>query len=207
MKKWLLIVGLGILALIVAASIFAHLQLSGALSGVAQTVSPGDLMPPFSLQDYDGAPHTLDQYAGKIIVLDFCSHKCPFSRGVDPDTAALARAYADNEQVVVLGLDSHYDTTANEIKAYAEANGLPQPILLDPGNRYADAVGALVTPDFFVIDQQGRLAYRGAFDNRVRPDSAGSRVYVADAVAALLAGEEVSPTQVSSWGCTIKRAP
>lgn len=207
MKRWLIIAGVLIAALLVAAGSVIHLQLSGALSGVPRTVEPGDVMPGFSLTDYEGVTHTLEQYAGKIVVLDFCSHKCPFSLGVDPDTAALARRYADNDAVVVLGIDSHYDTSAEEIRVYAEANSIPQPILRDPENRYADAAGARVTPEFFVIDPSGRLAYRGAFDNRIRPDSAGSRHYVADAVEALLAGEPVSPDQAPSWGCTIKRVP
>ncbi len=206
MKKWLLIGAAAVALLVIVAVVVVHLQLSGALSGVERTVRPGDAMPPFSLTDYDGNTHTLEQYAGKIVVLDFCSHKCPFSVGVDPHTAALSHQYADNDEVVFLGIDSHYDTTHEEIRAYAEEAGLPHPIVRDPENRYADAVGALVTPDFYVIDADGVLAYRGAFDNRLRPDNEGSRPYVADAIEALLTGGEVSPDHVPSWGCTIKRA-
>ena len=207
MKKFLLIGLVVLVLLVIGAGVFAHLQLSGAMSGVARTVTPGEPMPAFSLTDYEGDTHSLDDYEGKVLVLDFCSHKCPFSVGVDPHTAALSRAYADNGDVVFLGIDSHYDTSFDEIEAYVTSADIPHPIVRDPENRYADAVGALVTPDFYVVDQSGRLAYRGAFDNRIRPDSEGSRPYVANAIEALLAGGEISPTQVPSWGCTIKRAP
>ena len=206
MKKWILIV-LALLAMgAVVGGMMAHLQLSGAFSGVARTVEPGGRMPAFSLTDFAGADHALEHYLGQIVVLNFCSHKCPFSVGIDDDFAALVRAYEDNDQVVFFGIDSHYDTTADEIRAYAEANNLPQPILRDPDNAYADAVGALVTPDIYVIAADGILAYRGAFDNRVIPDRAGSRPYVADAIEALLDGNPVNPSRVASWGCTIKRA-
>lgn len=205
MKKYLIIAGIVLAALAAVAFVAVRMQLSGALSGVAQPVRPGDRMPPFSLTDHLGNTHTLEQYAGKIVVLDFSSHKCPFSLGVDPHFAALARQYADNAALVFLGIDSHYDTSIQEIRDYAEASQLPFPILKDVDNLYADAAGALVTPDFFVIDQEGRLAYRGSFDNRIRPDSAGSRGYVAEAVAALLAGKRPDPAHVRAWGCTIKR--
>ncbi len=205
MKKYLLIACAIALTLIVVAVVVIRMQLSGAMSGVPQTVKPGDMMPSFSLMDHLGNTHSLEQYAGKIVVLDFCSHKCPFSIGVDPQFAALVRQYADNDQVVFLGIDSHFDTSIEEIRAYVEEQNLPHPVLKDPDNKYADAVGALVTPDFYVLDQQGRLAYRGSFDNRIRPDSAGSRGYVAEAVAALLAGRKPDPAHVRAWGCTIKR--
>ncbi len=206
MKKWWLLIAV-LLMVAIAGGVVARLQLTGAFSGVSSVVAVGDAMPKFSLLDYKGNRHTLEQYAGKIIVLDFCSHKCPFSRGVDQDFAALARTYENNNKVVFLGIDSHYDTTEKEIQEYVNIANLPQPILRDPGNQYADAVGALVTPDFFVVDKEGKLAYRGAFDDRLIPDRSGSKTYVAYAIDQLLTDIPVNPTHVPAWGCTIKRAP
>ncbi len=206
MKKALIILAV-LLVVIIGGAIFARLQLTGSFSGISGGVDIGDTMPPFSLQDCTGNTHSLEEYAGKIVVLDFCSHKCPFSRGMDQDLAALVRSYADNDKVVFLGIDSHYDTTEQEIREYINIADLPQPILRDPGNQYADAVGALVTPDFFIIDEEGKLAYRGAFDDRIIPDNKGDKTYVAYAIEALLTGIPINPTHVPAWGCTIKRAP
>ena len=206
MKKWVLIVCVVLTLALVAAIILVPLQLSGAFSDVSATVQVGDPMPDFSLADYNGKTHTLKQYAGKIVVLVFCSHKCPFSRGIDQNLAAMARSHDNNENIVFLGIDSHYDTTAEEIRAHAVAMGLPYPILRDPGNAYADAVGALVTPDIFIVSKKGELAYRGAFDNRLIPDRPGSIGYAANAIDALLIEILVNPTHVPAWGCTIKRA-
>ncbi len=205
MKKWFLLIAV-VLIVAIAGGIVARLQLTGAFSGISSVVEVGDSMPKFSLLDYKGNRHTLEQYAGKIIVLDFCSHKCPFSRGIDLDLAALVRAYANNDQVVFLGIDSHCATTEQEIKEYVNIMDLPQPILRDPGNQYADAAGALVTPDFFIIDKEGKLVYRGAFDNRIIPDRPGDKTYVAYAIEALLTDIPVNPVHVPAWGCTIKRA-
>lgn len=204
MKKVLVIGAVILVLLLVVAAVAVPLVLSGSLSGVSKTVDIGAAMPDFSLLDYTGSTHTLKQYSGKIVVLIFCSHKCPFSRGIDQDLASLASRYS-SDKVVFLGIDSHYDTSVDEIRQYAVGSGLPQPILRDPGNHYADTAGALVTPDIFVIDKQGKLAYRGAFDNRMTPDGSGSRTYLADAIEALLNDIPLNPTHVPSWGCTIKR--
>ena len=206
MKKWLVLIAV-LMVVLIAGGVVARLKLSGALSGIPSVVVVGDAMPDFSLQDCKGNTHRLKQYGGKIVVLEFCSHKCPFSRGIDQDLAALVRFYADNDNVIFLGIDSHYDTTDQEIREYINIADLPQPILRDPGNQYADAVGALVTPDFFLIDKEGKLAYRGAFDNRILPERPGDKAYVAYAIEALLTDIPVNPTHVPAWGCTIKRAP
>lgn len=207
MKKWGLLIGVVLALILIGASILVPLQLSGSFSDVPETVKIGDVMPNFSLKDYNDQTHTLKQYAGKIVVLVFCSEKCPFSRGIDQDLAELVRSHELDENVVFLGIDSHYDTTAEEIRSYAIAMGLPQPILLDSGNYYADAVGALVTPEVFIVNKEGKLAYRGAFDNRLIPDKAGSISYAANAIDALMIDILVNPTRVPAWGCTIKRAP
>jgi hypothetical protein len=67
-------------------------------------------------------------------------------------------------------------------------------------------VGAKTTPEIFVVDKDGKLAYHGAFDDRAQPDKKGKTPYVENAVKALLDGKAVDPKEVKSWGCGIKRA-
>ena len=172
----------------------------------AQTLRIGDNLPDFQLQDPMGENHSLSDYAGKIVVLNFCSQECPWSRGADAKINEVARAYAAKE-VVFLGVDSHHSTPPEAIKAHAEKAGVPYPILKDTGNAYADKVHAQRTPEIFIVDRQGKLAYHGAFDNRTRPDQEGDINYVADALDALLAGQKIAKPEAAAWGCTIKRAP
>jgi len=174
-------------------------------AAVGRSPAIGAPMPGFTLTDVAGKTHTLEQYKGSIVVLDFMSQECPYSRGVDASLPELVKAYAD-KGVVVLGIDSHKSTTPEQMKAYAEKAGLTHALLKDTGNSYADAAGATRTPEFFVVDKDGKVAYHGAYDDRKVPDKAGTVSHVRNAIDDLLAGRAVQTPEVDAWGCTIKRA-
>jgi len=188
----------------------AFLGALGACSPAQSAAGPvpaiGAAMPDFTLKDHEGKDHTLSALKGKIVVLDFSSQECPYSRGVDKDgLVALANEYAA-KGVVFLAIDSHKSTTPEQIKQYAAENKIPFPVLKDTGNKYADAVGATRTPEFYVLDKDLKLAYHGAFDDRKDPEKSGEKPYVKNALEDLLAGRPVKESQVAAWGCSIKRA-
>ena len=190
--------------------VVSFLVAMGACSSAQSTAGPvpaiGAVVPDFTLKDYEGNDHTLSALKGKIVVLDFSSQECPYSRGVDKTgIVALANEYAA-KGVVVLAIDSHKGTTPEQIKQYASDNKVPYPVLKDVGNKYADAVGASRTPEFYVLDKDLKLAYHGAFDDRKDPEKAGEKPYVKNALEDLLAGRPVKESQVAAWGCSIKRA-
>jgi peroxiredoxin len=202
--KWF-VRGITVLAaLAIAGGAVAYVMLTGTLPLADAGLQPGAEMPDFKMEDYNGKEHSLKEYRGKIVVLDFCSQHCPFSRGADKQLITLTKKYKDNKDVVFLGIDSHHSTKPEEIKEYAEKRGLIHPILKDVDNAYADKTGAQVTPEIYIVGRDGKLAYRGAFDNRTGPEQEGDKHYAADAIAALLAGEAVEPARVKAWGCTIK---
>ncbi|MFA7691713.1 MAG: redoxin domain-containing protein [Candidatus Hydrogenedentales bacterium] len=205
MNKWVAL-GIAVVILVgIAAAVYIPLKLSGAFSKIPVTVRIGEPMPDFRCSDYNDKVHTLKQYEGKVVVLVFCSQKCPFSLGIEQQLSALVQFYQPNEKLVFLGIDSHMGTTTAEIKNHAQTMALPYPILKDNDAFYADATGARVTPEIFIIDKKGILAYRGAFDNRLLPERPGSIPYTAQAIEALLSDLLVNPTEVTAWGCTIKR--
>ncbi len=191
--------------LLVCLLCIAVVPLNGCASE-STSASPkiGSILPNFELKDLKGTVHTLKQYAGKIVVLEMCSIECPWSKGADPHLVELSKQYAD-DGVVFIGIDSHKSTTVEDIKAYAEKNGKSYTILKDVDNKYADAVGAKTTPEVYVVDKVGKLAYHGAFDNRQQDTAKGDKAYVADAIAAVLAGKVPDPSEAKSWGCSIKR--
>ena len=200
---------IGILAavaavVVIGAVAFAYLTLTGALSGVSAELQIGDAMPDFEMEATDGETYRLSEYEGEIVVLDFCSHLCPWSEGVDVHMPAVYEEYSE-QGVVFLGIDSHYDVDLDEIRDYVEEAGKPYPVLKDENHAYADLVGARITPEIFVINEEGYLVYQGAFDNRIRPTTEGAANYLRNTLDALLAGDPVPRERVSAWGCTIKR--
>jgi thiol-disulfide isomerase/thioredoxin len=194
-------VAFAVLAMMVGATVFWW---QASDNPVMAETAVGQALPAFDLSDVDGKEHSLAQYAGKIVVVEFCNLGCPYSRGTDPDIIALAQGYA-SKGVVVLGIDSNAANTPADIKKHATETGKTYPILKDPENKYADAVGAKTTPEIYVVDKGGKLAYHGAFDDRAQPDKKGKTPYVENAVKALLDGKAVDPKEVKSWGCGIKR--
>lgn len=164
----------------------------------------GDKAPNFTMKDYTGKAHTLEDYRGKVVVLDFSSQHCPYSKAADPHFAKLHEEFKD-QGVVILSIDSHNATPPEDIAEYAEENELPFPILKDEGNAYADKMAAQRTPEVFILDKEGTIMYHGAFDDGRMPGE-GDKTYVKDALTAILAGEDVNPATTKAIGCTIKRA-
>jgi peroxiredoxin len=165
----------------------------------------GAAFPDFKLTDTTGKEHSLANYKDKIVVLNFCTQECPFSRGADPSINELATAYADND-VVFLGVDSNKNLEPAAIQAHIDEAKIPYPILKDTDNKLADAVGARVTPEIYVIGKDGKLAYHGAPDDRAGPTETPKAHYLKDALDALTAGKAVEKSTVKAWGCGIKRA-
>ncbi len=176
------------------------------ISCQGKALNIGDSMPDFNLKDYDGKEHSLSQYKGKIVVIEFCSQECPYSRGADPDLVKLHTKYS-TKGVVFLGIDSHFKTQPEEIKKYALEVKKPYPILKDFENKFADKVEAKVTPEIFIVDKDGKIAYHGAFDDRKGPDGQPTEKYTENALEALLSGKPIEKTETKAWGCTIKRVP
>ena len=164
----------------------------------------GATVPGFTMTDQNGEEHRLQDYEGKIVVLDFSSQECPYSRAADPQLNELVKTW-EGKNVVLLSIDSHAGTTPEQIAAYAKDKELTFTILKDEANAYADALGASRTPEFFVVDKEGKLAYHGAFDDGREPGD-GKTHYLEDAVTALLAGETPDPATTKPIGCGISRA-
>lgn len=176
-----------------------------AAPALAEEAEIGKAAPGFEMADETGKTHTLEDFKGKIVVLDFCSQKCPYSRGADPELSKLAKKYAEKE-VVFIGVDSHRSTTPEEIKQYKSETGKWYPILKDTGNKYADKMGAQRTPEIYIIDQEGVLVYHGGFAPSSNWKEKGEKDFISATLDALLAGEEVPQPKTAAWGCTIKRA-
>ena len=201
----------GAMALAVAGIAAAFVLVSSGLvsAAVPPALEVGKVVPDFKLKDYEGKEHALTGAKGKIVVLAFTSQRCPYSKGAETSFAKLADEYG-SKGVVFFSIDSNSKTTVEEIAKYAtEENDtgkkLPYPILKDEGNGYADAVGASRTPEIFIADKDGKLAYHGAIDNQKKMTDSGYKSFAQAAIDELLAGKPVSEPSHSAYGCGIQR--
>ena len=147
-----------------------------------------------------------------VVVAFLCNH-CPFVVHLKSEFAAFARQYKD-KGIATIAISANDVSTHPSDGPVQMADDAVQydycfPYLYDESQEVARAYGAECTPDLYLFDSKLKLVYRGQFDSS-RPGN-GIEVTGIDlrkAVDALLAGEEISPNQRPSIGCSIKwKAP
>ena len=135
-----------------AADALTQVELTGDTSGKIPV--PGDVPPAFSAVDYNGAPVSLADYAGKPVWLTFGASWCPDCRTESPDVEAAYQQYKD-QGLVVLGV--FINESAADIKGYAERAGLTFPIAVDEGTTIASAYRTMGIPTHFFIGPDGKI--------------------------------------------------
>jgi peroxiredoxin len=167
-------------------------------------VRPGSKAPQFTLRDGTGKEFSLrDELKNKFVVIIFMGTHCPASNGYNGRMTELYRDYGQHE-VSFLGVNSNAGEGAEEVLEHAKNRNIGFPVLKDLKNVVADAYGAQVTPEVFVIDRQGVLRYHGRIDDDVR----GRNITSQDlrvALDALLAGKAVPIAETRIFGCGIER--
>ena len=177
----------------------------------ARGAKVGQKAPEFSLVDTKNQKHSLSDFAGKIVVLQWINPDCPVCKRVMSDgvvTKAMADAKAAAPDVVWLLINStNYMDPAGTSK-YLEANKLTVPGLIDRDGTVGRMYNARTTPHIFVIDDKGILRYAGAIDDDESgaKAKAGEKVtnYAAQAVKQIKAGETVEPSTTRPYGCSVK---
>jgi peroxiredoxin len=155
------------------------------------------------LSDTAGKEHSLADYAGKIVLLEFWSFKCPVSLAYNDRIADLQSKYGD-QGLVVLALASNKNESPAEVTRNAANLKLPFPVLLDHDGLIAARLGATHTPSVFIVDRQGVLRYRGAIDNNLRSGEPGRKAFAEEALDALMANRPIAQPQTKEFGCRIR---
>ncbi len=166
-------------------------------------IATGERAPNFSLPAPGGSLHTLADWQGRICVLNFWSAECPHAERVDARLISMLPGWGEAVRLVCIA--SNANEPPELLQRIADSRGLPL-VLLDTGNRVADLYGALTTPHVFVIDAGGILRYQGTFDDVTFRQRTPTRIYLQEAVLALLAGRLPEPAVTPAYGCSIVRA-
>jgi peroxiredoxin len=199
-------------------ALFAAFAIGAALSagaaGAMPEVRPGAPAPAFTARDVDGRPVTLQDYADKIIVLEWTNDGCPFcAKHYDSGNMQKLQRKYTGEGVVWLTIVSSapgeqgYVTPAEARADLARWHAAPTDFLLDPTGAVGKLYDARATPNMVVIGRDGRIAYMGAIDDTPSTDLADVKTahnYVAAALAAVATGKPVAVTAVPAYGCSIK---
>lgn len=189
-------------------SLLALLLAVAALPATAATV--GEKAPGFELQALSGQTHSLADFQGKTVVLEWVNPNCPFSDRHAREGTMTALA-DEHDEVVWLGINSTNPGHRNflqpaEHAEWAEKNGVDYAILYDRTGEVGQAYGAKTTPHMFIIDADGTLVYDGAIDD----DPPGRRApaernnYVDGGLTELASNTAVDPSTTKPYGCSVK---
>jgi peroxiredoxin len=192
------------------------LVLALAATALAHAAGPlvGQPAPDFTLPDAKGDSHALSDYKGKIVVLEWFNDGCPFvKKHYGSGSMQRLQEQARKDGVVWLTIVSSAPGKQGYLEpeqAAAEKEKLgmrSKALLLDPEGKVGRMYEARTTPDMFVINADGVLVYKGAIDDQPTPDPAslkGAKNYVTAALAAVKAGQPVTPAETKSYGCSVK---
>ncbi len=184
------------------------------MTRVTSTMLPlGTHGPTFSLPDPHGRVVSMadSREAPGLLVMFLCPH-CPFVKHVRSGVAEFAREYQARGLAIVAinsnDAQQYPDDSPEGMMQEAEEADYTFPYLVDESQEVARAYRAACTPDFFLLDGDRRVVYRGQFD----PSRPGSEISVTGedlraAVDALLEGRPIPEDQVPGLGCNIKWKP
>src|SRR5213592_2737309 len=176
--------------------------------------SVGSAAPDFSLTDAKGKTHSLSEYKGKFVVLEWFNPECPFVKKHygSSNMQNLQKEYT-NKGVVWLTIDSNAPGTQGSLTP-EEATSIATSwkthetaLLLDPDGKAGQSYGAKNTPNMVIINPDGKIIYRGAIDSKATPnpsDIPSSTNYVKAALDQSLSGKSVSTPETKPYGCSVK---
>ncbi|GIX39373.1 MAG: thioredoxin family protein [Silanimonas sp.] len=183
-------------------------------SAAGATATVGQPAPAFTLTDSKGQRHSLSDFAGKTVVLEWFNHECPFVKkhyGAGNMQKQQAEAVAKGTVWLVVnssapGKQGHVSGEEAD-RILGEWKAAPTAFLLDHDGTVGRAYGAKTTPHLFVIDGEGMLRYNGAIDSNPSADPAdipGATQFVREALADLGAGRPVGRATTQPYGCSVK---
>lgn len=128
-----------------------------ATETVQQAQGPRPTAPSWSLQDLDGQTHQLEDFRGRIILLNFWATWCPPCREEIPEIVELYNAYRDRG-VTAIGIAME-SGSRRALLSFVEGFRITYPILigdLTVAQRYRVSG----VPTSFLLDREGRVAKR-----------------------------------------------
>ncbi len=188
------------------------LGVAGALSAAPQIGQPA---PDFRVADTAGNYHSLSDFQGQKVILEWTNHECPFVvKHYQPGNMQQQQRTArdDHDAVWLTVISSTPGSQGHVSPAEADEltrsrNAAPTAVLLDESGDMGRAYDARVTPHMYIIDEEGILRFMGGIDSnpsRNPEDIPGATQYVMAALDDLAHGRDVANPITRPYGCTIK---
>nr|MBQ8244269.1 TlpA family protein disulfide reductase [Oscillospiraceae bacterium] len=144
-------------------------EIPGAEAGASETAVPAEtqaasLAPEFTFYDLEGAAHTLSEFRGKPVLLNFWASWCGPCKSEMPDLEEAYRQYGEQIHFLVVDLTDGVQETVEKASGYIAGQGYTFPVYFDSGMEGAGAYGVTGIPVTYFIDEAGTFVayYQGA---------------------------------------------
>jgi peroxiredoxin len=195
----------GLLTTVLIGAAWAAAPAANSLLAIGSSAPMADIR----MKNIDGSMLALNDLKGAkgTLVIFTCNH-CPYAVAWEDRYAAIGnQAIKDGFGVVAINAN---DPSRNPIDglegmaARAKERGFKFPYVVDDPGQVAKAFGATRTPEVFLFDAAGKLAYHGAIDDSAEDAAAVQTHYLKDALTAVGSGKEVAIKNTKAIGCSIK---
>ena len=177
-------------------------------------VNVGQPAPDFTGLDSNGKQHSLSQYKGKTVILEWTNHDCPYvKKHYNSGNMQALQKDATANGIVWLsiissspGKQGHVSgKQANELSA--SRNASPTAVILDESSEIGLLYGAKTTPHMYIVDKSGQLVYMGGIDDtpsKDEDDISKSKNYVRAALDEMAASQAIKKSITRPYGCSVK---
>ena len=190
------------------------LIVAGGSNGYSRTASVYESAPNFTLTDSNGKQHSLSDFKGKWVVLEWVNFRCPFvgKHYNSGNMPALQKKYTEKGVVWLSicssspGKEGYFesDELKTEIK---EHDSHATAYLIDADGTVGKTYQAKTTPHMYIINPEGVLVYAGGIDNIAstdKDDIAKATNYVKEVLDAGMSGKEIAVKASRPYGCSVK---
>lgn len=173
-------------------------------------VEIGKSAPQFELKAIDNKIYkNSDFFIGKPVVIMFICNHCPYVKAIEDRLIQLGKDLKNiNIPLVAIGsndADAYPEDSFENMQLRAREKNYSFLYLHDPTQQAAKDFGAVCTPDFFVYDNKGLLAYRGRLDDNWKNADQVTKRELFDAVKLLDQNKNLDSIQQNpSMGCSMK---
>lgn len=165
--------------------------------------------PDFTLADPAGVETSMRDAMGEngLLIAFICNH-CPYVIAIIDrlvDDALVLKGEGVGVLAVMPNDSVAYPADAPpKMASFADAHGFDFPYLVDETQDVARAYGAVCTPDFFGLNRDGLLQYRGRLDDARMGDASDRVPELLNAMRLIAKTGEGPRDQTASMGCSIK---
>lgn len=165
--------------------------------------------PDFKLKDPDGKAFTMSDHLGdKGLLIAFICNHCPYVVAIAERLAQDADTLMDEgiNVLAVMSNDYTYVPADNpeNMKKFAQHYDFKFPYLVDKTQDIGKIYNAVCTPDFFGLNKDGELQYRGRIDNAGMGDASSRTPELLNAMRQIAETGKGPEKQMASMGCSIK---